>query len=201
MNISEQDSDIFWEVLRGKSAPTDANPKFVTMAKAFRNAEFPTNWKWEPLPAQPKEQQDSFRQTMIKAFTKSLENILLPNLNAVFVQAKGAKGNLASAIKQNLSQNEGLLYENDDHSELKCEEKGKEWVLSFKIIKGEPVTEIDGRKKVDLIIADDSTGEFLVEEEWELTPVGKMWAFRCYLPEKCTNNQISISVDYELLAN
>jgi len=203
MLISEQDSDIFWEVLRGKSAPTDANPKLVTMAKAFRNAEFPTNWKWEPLPAQQKEQQGSFSQTVkkIKAFTNSLENILLPNLNVVFVQAKGAKGNFPSAIKQNISLNEGQLYENDEHSELKCDEKDKEWVLSFRIIKGEPVTETDGRKKVDLMITDNSTGEFLVDEEWKLTPVGKMWAFGCYLPEECTKNRISISVDYELLAN
>jgi hypothetical protein len=191
MNISEHDSDIFWDVLRKKPAPSDANQKIVAMAKAFRNAKFPSHWNWQEMSC-VRQQPSPFSLEFI---TISLENILLGN--GVLAHAKGK---LQSAARNKNSQQ--LYEENDERAELKCEERDNEWVLSFKIIKGEPVTdENDGTKKVDLIITNESTGEFLVDEERELKQIGKMWAFGCYLPEECTKNKISIYVDYELLAN
>ncbi|KHD05444.1 hypothetical protein PN36_25650 [Candidatus Thiomargarita nelsonii] len=117
----DEEFDVFWEILGGKSAPPNANPKTVAEFEAFREALFKVFQKESQYSSVP---QPSLGDK-IKALGDKIKEKFL-SIDDFIVE-----GNLASCATETITAESPDNIEDDNHSlELYQDNEGT-WLVSF----------------------------------------------------------------------
>jgi hypothetical protein len=173
----DEEFDVFWEILGGKTAPPNANPKTVAEFEAFRKALFAklTEKQQAPSPEIPK---------------LIIIVLIIPPL--VRFSGGCADKNVENSLLS-LTTEDGKLYKKEKQSSLTIYRGDDSWRMSFRTVSPELVG-----KEVSLVIANSegeivyTSNETLEEDEDE-----ELWEFNISLPTVLDLTQpYTIKIEY-----